>query len=143
MIEIIKSVGADPERNAKLQRILNRGIGLNDEILARVDAIIGDVRGRGDAALIEFTARFDGVKLSPKTLRVDRRTIEELAAQVDDDLIAAMREAIANIRYYHEHQLTHDWRSGARTTCDWASGCAHLKSSGCMFRAAARRILRR
>ena len=91
MIEIIKSVGADPERNAKLQRILNRGIGLNNEILARVDAIIGDIRGRGDAALIEFTARFDGVKLSPETLRVDRRTIEELAAQVDDDLIAAMR----------------------------------------------------
>src|SRR5215468_3630436 len=109
MIEIIKSVGADPERNAKLQRILNRGIGLNDEILARVDAIIGDVRGRGDAALIEFTARFDGVKLSPETLRVDRRTIEELAAQVDDDLIDAMREAIANIRHYHEHQLTRDW----------------------------------
>jgi histidinol dehydrogenase len=109
MIEIIKSVGADPERNAKLQRILNRGIGLNNEILARVDAIIGDIRGRGDAALIEFTARFDGVKLSPETLRVDRRTIEELAAQVDDDLIDAMREAIANIRHYHEHQLTHDW----------------------------------
>src|SRR5215471_17529740 len=109
MIEIIKSVGADPERNAKLQRILNRGIGLNNDILARVDAIIGDVRGRGDAELIEFTARFDGVKLSPETLRVDRRTIEELAAQVDDDLIDAMREAIANIRHYHEHQLTSDW----------------------------------
>src|SRR5215510_1857510 len=109
MIEIIKSVGADPERNAKLQRILNRGIGLNNEILARVDAIIGDVRGRGDAALIEFTARFDGVKLSPETLRVDRRTIEETAAQVDEGLIAAMREAIANIRHYHERQLTRDW----------------------------------
>jgi len=109
MIEIIKSAGADPERNAKLQRILNRGIGLNDEILARADAIIGDIRERGDAALIEFTARFDGVKLLPETLRVDRRTIEELAAQVDDDLIAAMREAIGNIRYYHEHQLTRDW----------------------------------
>ena len=109
MIEIIKSVGADPKRNTKLQRILNRGIGLNDEILARAEAIIGEIRERGDAALIEFTERFDGVKLSPETLRVDRRTIEELAAQVDDDLIAAMREAIANIRHYHERQLTGDW----------------------------------
>jgi histidinol dehydrogenase len=109
MIEIIKSVGADPKRNTKLQRILNRGIGLNDEILARAEAIIGEIRERGDAALIEFTERFDGVKLSPEALRVDRRTIEELAAQVDDDLIAAMREAIANIRHYHERQLTGDW----------------------------------
>jgi histidinol dehydrogenase len=109
MIEIIKFVGADPKRNTKLQRILNRGIGMNNEVLARADAIIGEIRERGDSALIEFTERFDGVKLSPETLRVDRQTIEELAAQVDDDLIAAMREAIANIRHYHEHQLTRDW----------------------------------
>jgi histidinol dehydrogenase len=109
MIEIIKSVGADPKRNTKLQRILNRGIGLNDEILARAEAIIGEIRERGDAALIEFTERFDDVKLAPETLRVDRQTIEELAAKVDDDLIAAMREAIANIRHYHERQLTGDW----------------------------------
>ncbi|HEX2488047.1 MAG TPA: histidinol dehydrogenase [Blastocatellia bacterium] len=92
-----------------MQRILNRGIGLNDEILARAAAIIGEIRERGDAALIEFTERFDGVKLSPETLRVDRRTIEELAAHVDYDLLAAMREAIANIRHYHERQLTGDW----------------------------------
>ena len=109
MIEIIKSVGADPKRNAKLQRILNRGVGLNNDVLARTEAIIREIRDRGDAALIEFTERFDGVMLSPETLRVDRRTIEELATQVDDDLIAAMREAIANIRHYHEHQLTRDW----------------------------------
>ena len=109
MIEIVKLTGSRVEESAKLKKILGRGVGLNDEILARAGAIIGEIRERGDAALIEFTERFDGVKLSPETLRVDRRTIEELAAQVDDDLIAAMREAIANIRHYHEHQLTSDW----------------------------------
>jgi histidinol dehydrogenase len=109
MTEIVKLTGSPLEESAKLKKILSRGVGLNDEILARADAIIGEIRERGDAALIEFTERFDGLKLSPETLRVDRRTIEELAAQVDDDLIAAMREAIANIRHYHEHQLTGDW----------------------------------
>src|SRR5215475_13794879 len=109
MIEIVRPTGSRVEGSAKLKKILGRSVGLNNEILARAEAIIGEVRGRGDAALIEFTARFDGVKLSPETLRVDRRTIEELAAQVDDDLIDAMREAIANIRHYHEHQLTSDW----------------------------------
>src|SRR6266511_697099 len=121
MIEIVKLTGSRVpmllprllpellEDSEKLKKILGRGVGLNSEIMARADDIIRAIRERGDAALIEFTARFDGVKLSPETLRVDRRTIEELAAQVDDDLIAAMREAIANIRHYHEHQLTRDW----------------------------------
>jgi histidinol dehydrogenase len=109
MIEIVKLSDSRIEESPKLKKILGRGVGLNNEILARTDAIISEIRERGDAALVEFTERFDGVKLSPETLRADRRTIEELAAQVDDDLLAAMREAIANIRHYHEHQLTHDW----------------------------------
>ncbi|MCI0524630.1 MAG: histidinol dehydrogenase, partial [Acidobacteria bacterium] len=109
MIEIVKLTGSRVEENAKLKKILSRGIGLNNEVLTRADAIIREIRERGDAALIEFTARFDGVQLTPETLRVDPQVIEKLAGQVDDDLIAAMREAIANIRHYHEHQLTGDW----------------------------------
>jgi histidinol dehydrogenase len=109
MIEIVTLSGSRIEKNPKLKKILSRGIGLNNEILTRTDAIIREIRERGDAALIEFTARFDGVALTPETLRVDRQTIEELAAQVDDGLIAAMREAIANIRHYHERQLAGDW----------------------------------
>src|SRR5215813_4624345 len=109
MIEIVKLGGSRIEESPKLKKILSRGIGLNSDILTRADAVLRAIRERGDAALIEFTARFDGVPLTHETLRVDRQTIEELAAQVDDDLIAAMREAIANIRHYHEHQLTTDW----------------------------------
>ena len=109
MIEIVNLTRSRFEESAKLKKILSRSVGLNNEILTRTDAIIREIRERGDAALIEFTARFDGVQLTPETLRVDRRTIEELAAQVDEDLLAAMREAIANIRHYHEHQLTRDW----------------------------------
>ncbi|MGH9849510.1 MAG: histidinol dehydrogenase [Blastocatellia bacterium] len=109
MIEIVKLTGSRVEESAKLKKILSRGIGLNNDILTRTDAIIRETRERGDAALVEFTARFDGVQLTPDTLRVDQQVIETLAAQVDDDLIAAMREAISNIRYYHEHQLAGDW----------------------------------
>lgn len=109
MIEILKLTSAGARDNEKLRKILNRGIGLNNDILTRTDAILREVRERGDDALIEFTARFDGVQLTPETLRVDRAVIEELAAQVDSELIAAMREAISNIRHYHEHQLTRDW----------------------------------
>lgn len=109
MIDILKFTGTSARGDAKIGRILNRGIGLNGDILTRADAILREVRERGDAALIDFTARFDGVSLTPETLRVERVEIEELAAQVDGELIAAMREAIGNIRHYHEHQLTKDW----------------------------------
>jgi histidinol dehydrogenase len=109
MIEILNLRGADARNNEKLRKILNRGIGLDSDILARTESILRDVRARGDAALLEFTARFDGVTLTPETLRVNRAEIEALAAQVDGELIAAMREAIANIRHYHQHQLTRDW----------------------------------
>jgi histidinol dehydrogenase len=109
MIEILKLTGSCVEESAKLKKILSRGIGLNNDILTRTDAVVREICERGDAALIEFTARFDSVRLTPESLRVDRQTIEELAAQVDGELIAAMREAIANIRHYHEHQLSKDW----------------------------------
>lgn len=108
MIEII-NINSSDTNNAKLQRILNRTNGLNAEILARAESIIQAIQTRGDAALLEFTERFDGVKLTTETLRVPREVIEELATQVDDELIAAMRAAIHNIRTYHQHQLTKDW----------------------------------
>jgi histidinol dehydrogenase len=109
MIEIIKLSNSRFDENEKLRRILSRSSGLSSDIITRADAIIREIRERGDAALIEFTARFDGVHLTPQTLRADRHLIEELAARVDDKLVGAMREAISNIRKFHEHQLTNDW----------------------------------
>jgi len=109
MIEIIKLDISQLDRTGKLQNILSRHAGLNAEIMSRVEAIVRDVTLRGDEALLDYTARFDQVALTPGTLRASRETIEALASQVDPDLIAAMREAIANIRYYHEKQLSLDW----------------------------------
>jgi histidinol dehydrogenase len=109
MIEIINLDTTRPEESEKLQRILSRNVGLNSEIMARTEAIIRDVTMRGDAAVVECTHRFDNVVLSAQTMCVGRELIEELAERVDEDLIAAMREAISNIRYYHEKQLTKDW----------------------------------
>lgn len=109
MIEIIKLENTRPEESEKLTRILSRNVGLNSEIMRRTEAIIRDVTTRGDAAVVECTQRYDNVVLSAQTMRVGRERIEELAEKVDDELIAAMREAISNIRYYHERQMTKDW----------------------------------
>jgi len=109
MIEIIKLDINRLEESEKLQRILSRNVGLNNEIMRRTEAIIRDVTLRGDDAVVECTQRYDNVVLSAQTMRVERERIEELAERVDAELIAAMREAISNIRYYHERQLAKDW----------------------------------
>lgn len=109
MIEIIKLENTRPEESEKLTRILSRNVGLNSEIMRRTEAIIRDVTTRGDAAVVECTHRYDNVVLSAQTMRVGRERIEELAEKVDAELIAAMREAISNIRYYHEKQMARDW----------------------------------
>ncbi len=109
MIEIIRLDVSHLEGSDRLQRILSRNLGLSAEIMARAEAIVRDVAVRGDAAVIECTSRFDNVALTPQSMRARREEIEELAALVDADLIAAMREAISNIRYFHEKQLALDW----------------------------------
>ncbi len=109
MIEIIRLTGSDPEGDQKLKRILSRTNGLNPEILAAAENVVREVRDNGDEALLGYTARFDGVQLTPDTMRASRELIEELAARADAELLAAMREAIGNIRRYHEHQLTRSW----------------------------------
>jgi histidinol dehydrogenase len=109
MIEIIELDHSTADANPRWQRILGRASGLDAEVLVRADAVIRDVRARGDAALVEYTARFDGCHLTPAALRASREQIEALAAEADAELIGAMREAIANIRHYHEHQRVNDW----------------------------------
>ncbi len=109
MIEILKLSNFDTSQNSKLKQILQRSSSLTEEIVTQTQTIVNAIKINGDEALLDFTARFDGVKHTPETMKADRNLIEELAAQVDENLLAAMREAIANIRFYHQHQLTKSW----------------------------------
>jgi histidinol dehydrogenase len=70
--------------------------GLRDEI-AR---LVADVRARGDVAVCDATRRFDGVSLRPDELRVG--TDDIMRATVDDDLDAALIDAIAHVRRFNE-----------------------------------------
>jgi histidinol dehydrogenase len=74
---------------------------------AAVKSIIADVRGRGDAALREFTEKFDGVSLS--SFSITEKEIAEAYEQMDEQFIAIVREAAQNIRTYHEKQLRPSW----------------------------------
>jgi len=70
-----------------------------------VAAIVEDVARRGDAALIDYTNRFDGVDLPVSGLRVPRREIAERAAAAPPETVAALRFAAGRIESFHRLQL--------------------------------------
>lgn len=73
-----------------------------------VKAILADVEARGDAAVRELTARFDGVELTD--LRVDPAAIAAALDAIDPDLRSALERAADGIRDFHEGQLVGDHR---------------------------------
>lgn len=86
-----------------------------------VAAIIADVRARGDAAVIELTARFDRLELTPETLRFSREEVDALIAEVPAHEREALQIAADRIRSYHERQLPEDvsWTDEAGATLGW------------------------
>ncbi len=94
-------------------KIFNYGEVSNDEIFARenidtnvegvVAAIIADVIGRGDAALLDYARKFDKADLT--ALEVTAAEIDEAFAAVEEPFLDILREAAANIRAFHERQV--------------------------------------
>ena len=70
-----------------------------------VASIIEDVAQRGDAALIEYTRRFDGVDLAASGLRLTRSEIAESAAAASPETVAALRLAAERIEDFHRRQM--------------------------------------
>ncbi|HEY3582691.1 MAG TPA: histidinol dehydrogenase [Pyrinomonadaceae bacterium] len=90
-----------------LSRLAARSVVFDAELLGQVNGIIDDVRRRGDAALLDYTQRFDGVQL--ESFRVSEATLRTSAAKVDKDVLAALRLAIENVRVFHERQREESW----------------------------------
>jgi len=71
---------------------------------ADVTGIITEVRRRGDAALLDFARRFDGVTID--SLLVDAESIAAAPARLAEDQRCALQAALANIRKFHQAQLS-------------------------------------
>jgi histidinol dehydrogenase len=74
-----------------------------DEPVAAVRAILADVRARGDAAVREYTARFDGVEVDD--LRVPPADVAAALQAIPSDLRDALEAAHANVLAYHQAQV--------------------------------------
>lgn len=98
-----------------IQQYVYRDINIEDifarneekhDVAAVVSEIIADIRRRGDAALLEYTRRFDGD--APLLLAVSPEELEEAMQEVEPDLLAVLEEAAQHIQSYHEKQKRTD-----------------------------------
>ncbi len=83
---------------------------VSEEVTQVVKAIGADVRARGDAALIDYTARFDRLTLTPDTLRVSAAEVAAAIKACDPATLDALTLAADRIRAYHERQKPKDDR---------------------------------
>ena len=99
----------EQSRQDILSQLLKRDPNNYTEYEDAVQAIVDDVRAKGDEAVFSYTERFDGVRLDPSTIRVTDGEIQEALAHVDPQLLAIMKRSMKNIRTYHEKQLQQSW----------------------------------
>ena len=86
-------------------QVLNRDLRAEKDVEAVVDAIIADVRARGDDALRDYARKFDGAELD--RLEVSQQELDEALAAADPGFLETLRQAAANIEAFHRRQL-HD-----------------------------------
>jgi histidinol dehydrogenase len=81
---------------------------VSEDVDQAVRAIIEDVVARGDAALIDYTARFDGLELTADSLRISDREIDAAQAQCSREELEALAFARERIETYHRAQRPQD-----------------------------------
>lgn len=79
------------------------------EIRNSVLDIIKDVKKNGDRSLIRYTKKFDGVRITPSSMRVAAREIEAAYKSIDKKTIGTLKAAARRIRQFHHHQKEKTW----------------------------------
>ena len=98
----------DPDFETAFRRLLAATRERAADVDAAVAAIIDDVASRGDAALIDYTRRFDRVSLGAGELRLSPGEIAAGAGRAPPETVAALRLAAGRIERFHRRQLPAD-----------------------------------
>ena len=106
MIRIIRT---KDELQSFAGQLRQRATGADPDVVAAVSQIITKVRERGDAALLEYSELFDGLRIELSDLIVSQDKLARLAASVDPAVLDVLREAITNVRSFHERQKEESW----------------------------------
>ena len=99
------------EENKKniLENLLKRSPNQYEEQTAVVADILERVKKEKDAALFDYTKRFDKAELTAETVRVTEEEIAEAYEKLPAEILDVIRKASENIRVYHEKQKQYSW----------------------------------
>jgi len=109
MSKILRLDSTDPKFDDKLNALLAREADTGADVQGLVADILADVKARGNAALCEYTARFDGWDASGETIEISRERMQQAWHAVSDMDRESLQIATDRIRAYHEHQQQSDW----------------------------------
>lgn len=91
------------------RKLRQRGGTFTPELLSTVAQIVSDVADKGDEALFQYTAKFDGYKLNAATVEVTPEEKKETLAKVKPQDLEILKFAAARIEKYHRHQIIQNW----------------------------------
>src|SRR5690606_39922969 len=97
--------------NAHLDGLLAWERVCDKAVTERGDEVIAAVRQHGDAAVVEYPARFDGLDVADMAaLTLDRARLEQALERITAEQRQALEVAAERVRLYHEHQRQDSWR---------------------------------
>lgn len=110
MLEIARLSTARDDFSQRLDELLAWESVSDDQVLATVNEIIGRIRREGEAALLEFTQRFDGLSVdSAAELEVSPERLRAALEAIPSAQREALEQAAARVRDYHQRQLGQSW----------------------------------
>ena len=123
-MRIMKLTG--DSRKGALEALLGRSPAGYSEYEETVRQII-----RGDEAVFELEEKFDRCRLDRDSIRVSRQEIEEAYGKLDPAFVEVIRRSAANIRAYHEKQVTQSWITTSGDGTILGQKVTPIETSGC------------
>jgi len=99
----------DREFRELLACLEHRGRRDSSAVEEPVKLILQEVQNRGDAAVAEFTERFDRVSLKPAQFPVSRKEVQQAYRKVPREVLSLFEESAARIRAFHQRQRAESW----------------------------------
>ncbi len=106
-IKLVKTT--DSGFQAALRKIIQRSAGKEQSVERKVGEIIRSVKANGDRALFHYTRRYDGVRLSRRTVEVSKREVDEAVKKIPAGNLKTLRLAARRIAAFHRRQMEKSW----------------------------------
>ncbi|OIP53855.1 MAG: histidinol dehydrogenase [Fibrobacteres bacterium CG2_30_45_31] len=95
------------QKSAEVERLCSRGVAPTEEIYAKVREILSNVKKGGLPQVVAYAQKFDG--LQGNKLRITETEIKKVAAKADPALQKGLKQAIKNVKLFHENQCESSW----------------------------------